>query len=52
MNCFVLKQRLYPEARAQVEALSYLKRFVRGMEDERLTKFLRFCTAGLLYGVR
>ena len=33
-----------PETRAQGEALSYLKRYVRGMEDEKLTKFLRFCT--------
>lgn len=33
-----------PETRAQEEALSYLKHFVRGMEHEKLTKFLRFCT--------
>ena len=32
-----------PETRAQGKALSYLKRFVREMEDERLTKFLRSC---------
>ena len=33
-----------PETRAQEEALSYLKHFLRGMEHEKLTKFLRFCT--------
>lgn len=33
-----------PETRAQEEALSYLKLFVWGMEQEKLTKFLRFCT--------
>ena len=33
-----------PKTKAQGEALSYLKRYVRGMEDEKLTKFLRFCT--------
>ena len=30
-----------PETRAQEEALSYLKRFVQGMEHQKLTKFLR-----------
>ena len=33
-----------PETRAQENALSYLKQFGRGMENEKLTKFLRFCT--------
>lgn len=37
-----------PETRAQEEALSYLKHFVRGMEDEKLTKLLRFCTGSNL----
>lgn len=33
-----------PETNAQRDALSYLKRYVRGLEGEKLTKFLRFCT--------
>jgi len=33
-----------PETRAQEEEVSFLKRFVWGIRNEKLTKFLRFCT--------
>ena len=32
------------ETNAQRETMSYLKQYVRGLESEKLTKFLRFCT--------
>lgn len=33
-----------PQTNAERDVLSYLKRFIRGMDDEKLRKFLRFCT--------
>ena len=32
------------ETNAQRETMSYLKQYVSGLESEKLTKFLRFCT--------
>lgn len=33
-----------PNTNAQRDVVSYLKRYIRGMDDEKLAKFLRFCT--------
>lgn len=33
-----------PENNAQTDSLSFLKRYVRGLDEEKLGKFLRFCT--------
>ena len=37
-----------PENNSQRAALSYLQRYIRGLDDEKLTKFLRFCTSATM----
>ncbi|KAK3700877.1 hypothetical protein QZH41_003040 [Actinostola sp. cb2023] len=37
-----------PETNAQREALSFLERYVRGIGEEKLYKFLRFCTGSTM----
>lgn len=33
-----------PTSNSQRDALSFLKRYIRGLDDEKLVKFLRYCT--------
>lgn len=35
-----------PENNAQRDTLAYLQRYIRGLEGDSLSKFLRFCTGG------
>ena len=35
-----------PSNNAEIDALSYLKRYIRGIQEDNLRKFLRFCTGG------
>ena len=35
-----------PSNNAEIDALSYLKRYIRGLQEDNLRKFLRFCTGG------
>lgn len=37
-----------PSSNPQRDALSYLKRYIRGLDDEKLVKFLRFCTGATI----
>lgn len=37
-----------PSCGPQRDVLSYLKRYIRGLEEEKLTKFLRFCTGATI----
>ena len=37
-----------PANNSQRAALSYLQRYIRGLDDEKLTKFLRFCTSATM----
>ena len=37
-----------PSCASQRDALSYLKRYIRGLEDDKLAKFLRFCTGATM----
>ena len=37
-----------PQNNSQRAALSYLQRYIRGLDDEKLTKFLRFCTSATM----
>ncbi len=37
-----------PSSTPQREVLSYLKRYIRGLDDEKLVKFLRFCTGATI----
>ena len=41
-----------PESNSQRDVFSYLKRFVRGMDDEKLVNFLRFCTGASMICVK
>ena len=36
------------ENNSQRAALSYLQRYIQGLDDEKLTKFLRFCTSATI----
>ena len=37
-----------PSFGPQRDVLSYLKRYIRGLQEEKLTKFLRFCTGATI----
>ena len=37
-----------PANNSQRAALSYLQRYIRGLDNEKLTKFLRFCTSATM----
>ena len=37
-----------PSNNLQRDALSYLKRYIRGLEEERMTKFFRYCTGATM----
>lgn len=37
-----------PSNNSQRDVLSYLKRYIRGLEDDKLAKFLRFCTGATI----
>jgi hypothetical protein len=40
--------RAEPTSNSQRAVLSFLKRYIRGLDDEKLTKFLRYCTASTM----
>ena len=40
--------RAEPTSNSQRVVLSFLKRYIRGLDDEKLAKFLRYCTASTM----